>query len=62
MADASEAPDYLVVGGGTMFEEMGFHYVGPVDGHNLDQLLPVLKNVRDAEHGPILLHVVTRKG
>ena len=45
-----------------MFEEMGFHYVGPIDGHNLDHLLPVLKNVRDTEQGPILLHVVTRKG
>ena len=48
--------------GGTMFEELGFYYVGPVDGHNLDHLLPVLKNVRDAETGPILLHVVTQKG
>jgi len=61
-AAAEEYARSLVVGGGTMFEEMGFHYVGPVDGHNLDHLLPVLKNVRDAEHGPILLHVVTRKG
>src|SRR5687767_3510934 len=48
--------------GGTMFEEMGFYYVGPVDGHNLDHLLPVLKNVRDAKEGPILVHVVTKKG
>ena len=48
--------------GGTMFEELGFYYVGPIDGHNLDHLLPVLKNVRDAETGPILLHVVTQKG
>src|SRR5690349_9704199 len=48
--------------GGTMFEELGFYYVGPIDGHNLDHLLPVLKNVRDAEAGPILLHVVTQKG
>ncbi|MCJ2011622.1 1-deoxy-D-xylulose-5-phosphate synthase, partial [Methylobacterium sp. J-076] len=61
-AAAEEYARSLVVGGGTMFEEMGFHYVGPVDGHNLDHLLPVLKNVRDTEHGPILLHVVTRKG
>ena len=61
-AAAEEYARSLVVGGGTMFEEMGFHYVGPVDGHNLDHLLPVLKNVRDAEHGPILLHVVTQKG
>jgi 1-deoxy-D-xylulose-5-phosphate synthase len=48
--------------GGTMFEELGFYYVGPVDGHNLDHLLPVLKNVRDMEKGPILVHVVTQKG
>jgi len=48
--------------GGTLFEELGFYYVGPIDGHNLDQLLPVLKNVRDAKQGPILVHVVTQKG
>jgi len=48
--------------GGTLFEEMGFYYVGPIDGHNLDHLLPVLRNVRDAETGPILVHVVTQKG
>ncbi|MGR7993715.1 1-deoxy-D-xylulose-5-phosphate synthase [Xanthobacter sp. ZOL 2024] len=48
--------------GGTLFEELGFYYVGPIDGHNLDHLLPVLKNVRDAKHGPILVHVVTQKG
>ncbi len=48
--------------GGTMFEEMGFFYVGPIDGHNFDHLLPVLKNVRDAQDGPILVHVVTQKG
>ena len=48
--------------GGTMFEELGFYYVGPIDGHTLDHLLPVLKNVRDAEKGPILVHVVTQKG
>lgn len=47
--------------GGTLFEELGLYYVGPIDGHNLDHLLPVLKNVRDAE-GPILVHVVTQKG
>ena len=51
-----------LVTGGTLFEEMGFFYVGPVDGHNLDHLLPVLKNVRDAKEGPILVHVVTQKG
>ncbi|MBV6658023.1 MAG: 1-deoxy-D-xylulose-5-phosphate synthase [Devosiaceae bacterium] len=48
--------------GGTMFEELGFYYVGPIDGHNLDHLLPVLENVRDAEQGPILVHVRTQKG
>ena len=48
--------------GGTLFEEMGFYYVGPIDGHNLDHLLPVLKNVRDMKDGPILVHVVTQKG
>src|SRR5215211_1664508 len=48
--------------GGTLFEELGFYYVGPIDGHNLDHLVPVLKNVRDAEQGPILVHVITQKG
>ncbi|WP_152507447.1 1-deoxy-D-xylulose-5-phosphate synthase [Labrenzia sp. THAF35] len=48
--------------GGTLFEELGFYYVGPVDGHNLEHLLPVLKNVRDTHHGPILIHAVTQKG
>jgi len=48
--------------GGTLFEELGFYYVGPIDGHNLDHLLPVLDNVRDAAEGPILVHVVTKKG
>ncbi len=48
--------------GGTLFEELGFYYVGPIDGHNLEHLLPVLRNVRDAEFGPILVHVVTKKG
>jgi 1-deoxy-D-xylulose-5-phosphate synthase len=48
--------------GGTMFEELGFYYVGPIDGHNLDHLLPVLANARDAQQGPILVHVVTQKG
>jgi 1-deoxy-D-xylulose-5-phosphate synthase len=51
-----------LVTGGTMFEELGFYYVGPIDGHNLDHLMPVLKNVRDAKTGPILVHVVTQKG
>ncbi|WP_245414867.1 1-deoxy-D-xylulose-5-phosphate synthase [Aureimonas flava] len=48
--------------GGTMFEELGFYYVGPIDGHDVDHLLPVLKNVRDTGDGPVLIHVVTRKG
>ena len=48
--------------GGTLFEELGFYYVGPIDGHNFDHLLPVLRNVRDAKEGPILVHVVTQKG
>jgi len=49
--------------GGTLFEELGFYYVGPIDGHDLDHLLPILRNVRDAEENhPILLHVVTQKG
>lgn len=50
------------VTGGTLFEELGFYYAGPIDGHNLDHLLPVLRNVRDAKIGPILIHVVTQKG
>ncbi len=48
--------------GGTLFEELGFYYVGPIDGHSLDQLIPVLRNVRNAEAGPVLIHVVTQKG
>ncbi len=48
--------------GGTLFEELGFYYVGPIDGHNLEQLIPVLENVRDAAEGPCLIHVVTKKG
>jgi 1-deoxy-D-xylulose-5-phosphate synthase len=48
--------------GGTLFEELGFYYVGPIDGHNLDHLLPILKNVRDMQNGPVLVHVVTKKG
>ncbi|MEM0906755.1 MAG: 1-deoxy-D-xylulose-5-phosphate synthase [Pseudomonadota bacterium] len=48
--------------GGTLFEELGFYYVGPIDGHNLDHLLPVLRNVRDAQNKPVLVHVVTQKG
>ncbi len=48
--------------GGTMFEELGFFYVGPIDGHNVDDLVDVFNNIRDAESGPILVHVVTKKG
>jgi 1-deoxy-D-xylulose-5-phosphate synthase len=48
--------------GGTLFEELGFYYVGPIDGHNLDHLLPILLNIRDANAGPLLVHVVTQKG
>ena len=48
--------------GGAWFEELGFYYVGPIDGHDFDQLLPILKNVRDAKNGPVLVHVVTKKG
>lgn len=60
---AEEFARGMLTGGGTLFEEMGFFYVGPVDGHNLEHLLPVLCNVRDrTETGPILLHVVTKKG
>jgi 1-deoxy-D-xylulose-5-phosphate synthase len=62
---AKQAEEYgrgIVVGGGTLFEELGFYYVGPIDGHNLNHLLPVLKNVRDVRGGPVLIHVVTQKG
>jgi 1-deoxy-D-xylulose-5-phosphate synthase len=62
---AARAEEYArgFVTGGTLFEELGFYYVGPIDGHNLDHLLPVLKNVRDSrEPGPVLVHVVTQKG
>ena len=61
-AQRAEAFTRGILGGGTLFEQLGFFYVGPVDGHNLDHLVPVLRNVRDAENGPILLHVVTHKG
>ncbi len=60
---AEEFARGLVAGGGTLFEELGFFYVGPIDGHNLDHLLPVLRNVRDGDaEGPVLVHVVTHKG
>ena len=51
-----------LVTGGTLFDELGFFYVGPIDGHNIDHLLPVLTNVRDAQDGPFLVHCVTQKG
>jgi 1-deoxy-D-xylulose-5-phosphate synthase len=50
------------VTGGTLFEELGFYHIGPIDGHSFDHLLPVLRNVRDNAHGPVLIHVVTQKG
>jgi 1-deoxy-D-xylulose-5-phosphate synthase len=50
------------VTGGTMFEELGFYHIGPIDGHNLEHLIPVLKNVRDHGDGPVLIHVITQKG
>ena len=62
---ARRAEEYArgLVTGGTLFEELGFYYVGPIDGHNIDHLLPVLKNVRDSnEPGPVLVHAVTEKG
>lgn len=62
---ARRAEEYAkgLVAGGTMFEELGFYYVGPIDGHNMEHLLPVLRNIRDwDEPGPVLIHVVTQKG
>ena len=62
---AQRAEEYArgMVTGGTLFEELGFYYVGPIDGHNLDHLIPVLKNLReDKDEGPVLLHIVTEKG
>ena len=62
---ARKAEEYArgILTGGTLFEELGFYYLGPIDGHNLDHLLPILRNVREAdEQGPILLHVITKKG
>src|ERR1700760_1769138 len=61
---ARRAEEYArgIAMGGTLFEEMGFFYVGPIDGHNLDHLIPVLENVRDTMKGPVLVHVVTKKG
>lgn len=62
---ARKAEEYArgMVAGGTLFEELGFYYIGPIDGHNLDHLLPVLRNVRDMPNeGPVLIHCVTQKG
>ncbi len=61
---ALRAEEYArgMVTGGTLFEELGLFYIGPIDGHNLDHLLPVLTNVRDIGNGPVLIHVVTKKG
>lgn len=62
---ATRAEEYArgMVTGGTLFEELGFYYIGPIDGHNLTHLLPVLRNVRDSEEdGPVIIHVVTKKG
>jgi 1-deoxy-D-xylulose-5-phosphate synthase len=62
---AKKAEEYArgLLTGGTLFEEMGFYYIGPIDGHNMDHLLPVLRNMRDADvNGPILLHIITQKG
>ncbi len=62
---AKKAEEYArgILTGGTLFEELGFYYIGPIDGHNMDHLLPVLRNLREAdERGPVLLHVITQKG
>tara|TARA_B110000196_G_scaffold310431_1_gene313206 strand:+ start:6 stop:1919 length:1914 start_codon:yes stop_codon:yes gene_type:complete len=64
-AKAGKAEDFLrsIVTGGTLFNSLGFHYVGPIDGHDLDVLLPILKNARDSKHeGPIMIHIKTQKG
>jgi 1-deoxy-D-xylulose-5-phosphate synthase len=62
-AARAEETARAALGGGTLFEEMGFYYIGPVDGHNMDHLLPILRNIRDSEQDrPVLLHVVTQKG
>ncbi|RPG98319.1 MAG: 1-deoxy-D-xylulose-5-phosphate synthase [Candidatus Pelagibacter sp. TMED106] len=64
-AKAGKAEDFLrsAVTGGTMFNSLGFYYIGPIDGHDLDSLLPILKNARDSKHeGPIMIHIKTQKG
>jgi 1-deoxy-D-xylulose-5-phosphate synthase len=63
MADRADEYARTLLFGGTLFEELGFYYVGPVDGHNMESLVPVLQNIRDAKSlGPVLLHIVTEKG
>ena len=62
MAQRSEEYARGMAMGGTLFEEMGFYYVGPIDGHNMGHLVPILENVRDTISGPVLIHVVTKKG
>ena len=65
MPKAHKAEDFLknMVTGGTLFSELGFYYIGPIDGHNLEALLPVLKNVKNSKHnGPILIHASYSKG
>ena len=62
---AGKAEDVLrgIVSGGTLFSELGFYYIGPIDGHDLNSLIPILKNARDTKHdGPILIHIKTKKG
>ena len=61
-AKKAEEITRLIAGNGTLFEALGFYYVGPIDGHNLDHLLPVIRNVKNADHGPIIIHAVTQKG
>jgi len=62
-AKRAEETARAALGHGTLFEEMGFYYIGPIDGHDLEALLPILRNIRDGEHtGPILLHAITKKG
>lgn len=62
-AKRAEETARAALGGGTLFEELGFYYIGPIDGHNLDQLLPVLRNIRDNHpDGPVLIHAITKKG
>jgi 1-deoxy-D-xylulose-5-phosphate synthase len=64
MEAARKTEEYArgMAAGGTLFEELGFYYVGPIDGHNLDHLIPILQNVRDLKDGPVLIHAVTQKG